>query len=323
MSSSRGPWAVLFSGQGSQCPGMGSELAGQFSLFARTFEEASDALRTDLLRLAREGDEPALAQTEVTQPLMLTFGVALARVLHEHVGLHIERTGGHSLGEITALCAADGIALRDAVTLVRARATLMQEAVPVGKGAMAALLGSAQDAEALCAAVAADTGRVLVCANYNAPDQTVISGETVAVESACMRAKEFGLHRAIPLKVSAPFHSPLLQPAAEGFRRVLVQTALHLPVAALYSNVTGARHTGSADDLRTRLAEQVAEPVRFTQQLGTMQADGMAAVLEISPKPTLAAFVRKTLGEAFVVSSVGTVADVRKLEKSGGVHGAH
>lgn len=295
---------------------MGSELAAEFSLFARTFEEASDALHLDLLRLAREGDDAALAQTEVTQPLMLTFGVALARVLREHLGYRFERLAGHSLGEITALCVAQGLGLTDAVQLVRTRATLMQSAVPPGQGAMAALLGEADAAEKLCSAVATDAAQVVVCANYNAPDQTVISGAAGAVQLACERAREFGIRRAIPLKVSAPFHSPLLQVAADKFARVLDATPLQVPQGWLYSNVTARRHGDDAGELRRLLAEQVAAPVRFVQQLGTMQADGMTAALEISPKPTLNAFVRKTLGSALPVESVGTVADIRRLEKT-------
>ena len=292
---------------------MGRELAAEFSLFARTFEEASDALSSDLLRLAREGDEAALARTEVTQPLMLTFGIALARVLHEYAGLTWTQLGGHSLGEITALCAAGSLPLDAAVSLVRSRAQPMQQAVPEGRGAMAALLGESDAAERLCVSVASETGRVLVCANYNAPDQTVISGESPAVQLACDRAREAGIRRAIVLRVSAPFHSPLLQPAAEQFARVLSATALQAPQVPVYSNVTAQPHGEDRTQIRARLAEQVAAPVRFVQQLGTMQADGMTAVLEISPRPTLAPFVRKSLGTAVAVDSAGTVADVRRL----------
>ncbi len=272
-----GHTAFLFPGQGSQKIGMLAELAEQFGLIKQSFDEASDAVGFDLWQIAQSGDK--LDQTEFTQPVLLTASVALWRLWRELGGAAPAVLAGHSLGEYSALVAAQSVAFTDAVKLVHLRGRLMQSAVPAGEGAMAAILGL-EDAqiETLCQTISQQMGQVVEAANYNAKGQVVIAGTTAAVHEAIVQAKVQGA-KTIGLPVSVPSHCSLMQPAAATLAEALANTTFHAPQYPIIQNVN-AQVEGDVDAMKTALIEQLYRPVRWTQSLHYAQALGIEYVVE-------------------------------------------
>jgi len=268
--------AFIFSGQGSQVVGMGAELAEAFAAAREVFEEVDDALGEKLSKLMREGPIETLTLTENTQPALMAVSLAVARTLEKEFGIPIEKASfvaGHSLGEYSALCAAGALTIADTARLLRRRGQAMQRAVPVGEGAMAALIGPKADV-ALAEAAAAAGAEVGVCAvaNDNNAGNVVISGSAAAVEKATLKAKELGA-RAIPVNVSAPFHCPLMQPAADEMAEALAAVAIVPPRAFLVANVT-ARPTNDPEAIRRQLVEQVTGRVRWRESVIWMAEEG-------------------------------------------------
>jgi len=292
--------ALLFPGQGSQRVGMGRDVFEASAAARAVFAAADSALSMPLSRLCFEGPEEELVATEVQQPAILATSIALLRALEERVGatgsggpLRAGFLAGHSLGEYTALVAAGALALDDALRLVRARGAFMQEAVPAGAGAMAALLGAPPEAvEASCARARAETGEVVEPANYNAPEQTVISGTQAGVHAACALAKKAGARRAVPLPVSAPFHCALMAPAAEKLAPELARIRFADPLAPVIANATAEPNEAGAR-VPELLRRQVTEPVRFTAMVRRMRELGVTRVLEIGPGRVLCGLVAR------------------------------
>ena len=289
-------FAFVFPGQGSQSVGM-LDAWGDHSLVAQTLKEASDALGEDLGRLIHEGPKEDLALTSNTQPVMLVAGVAAYRVWMSEVGVVPNAVAGHSLGEYTALVAAGALTLAQAVPLVRLRAQAMQEAVPVGTGAMAAILGmDAAKVAAGCLEVTqsfgAQSNEVVEAANFNDPSQTVISGSKLAVERACELLKANGAKRALPLPVSAPFHSSLMRPAAEKLRERLEAIEFATPQIALINNIDVAIEM-DADRICDALYRQAFGPVRWVECMQAIKARGLETVVECGPGKVLAGMVKR------------------------------
>ena len=283
-------FAFVFPGQGSQAVGMVSAFADTRSV-RQVFGEASDALGQDLWRLAWEGPAEALNATVNTQPVMLSAGYAMYRAWLEAGGATPAIVAGHSLGEYTALVAAGALAFRDAVALVRFRAQAMQEAVPLGTGAMAAILGLSDTAiRELC--VAAGQGEVVEAVNFNAPSQVVIAGHKGAVERAAASAKGAGARRAIMLPVSAPFHSSLLKPAADKLAAYLEDISFEPPTIPIVNNVDVATPADPAA-IKAALARQAASPVRWVEVIQHMSAAGVSDVAECGPGRVLAGLTRR------------------------------
>ncbi len=284
--------AFLFPGQGSQAVGMGQELADRFPAAAQTFAEADAALGFPISRLCFEGPEEQLRLTENTQPAILTVSVAAARALAEH-GVKPSLAAGHSLGEWSAHVVAGTLSFADAVRAVKTRGRAMQQAVPAGQGAMAAVLAldAALVAEA-CDEAARETGLTVQAANLNSPNQTVISGAAAAVEKASALCKAKGARKVVALAVSAPFHSELMQPAQEEVARVLAGLALgdpHIPVAA---NVTGALVT-TADATRDALIRQVTGAVRWVDCMQTLKTAGTEIFIEVGSGKVLCGLLKQ------------------------------
>jgi [acyl-carrier-protein] S-malonyltransferase len=285
--------ALLFPGQGSQEVGMGREVAELSPAARATFAAADAALSFPLSRLCFEGPEEELVRTENQQPAILATSVALLRALEERVALAPACVAGHSLGEYTALVASGALDFEDALRLVHARGRFMQEAVPEGRGAMAAVMGCAPAAvEAACKAAAAESGRAVSPANYNGPAQTVISGDAVAVELACLRARQEGAKRTVPLDVSAPFHCALMAPAAAKLELELARVTFRAPRAPVVTNVEAAPCSDPAR-FPALLARQVTAPVRFTEMVQQMAGAGVTRVLEIGPGRVLTGLVAR------------------------------
>ena len=290
------PFAFVFPGQGSQSVGM-LDAWGDHPVVADTLREASDALGEDLGRLIHEGPKEALGLTTNTQPVMLVAGVAAWRVWRAEGGALPSAVAGHSLGEYSALVAAGVLTLADAAPLVRFRAAAMQEAVPVGMGAMAAILG--MDAERVrvgCAEAQATFGagstEVVEAVNFNDPAQTVIAGSKAAVEKACEVLKANGAKRALPLPVSAPFHSSLMKPAAERLREKLAGVALAAPKVPLINNIDVAVES-DADRIRDALYRQAFGPVRWVECVQAMRARDIDAIVECGPGKVLAGMTKR------------------------------
>ncbi|HEX5067997.1 MAG TPA: ACP S-malonyltransferase [Myxococcota bacterium] len=285
--------ALLFPGQGSQEVGMGREVAELSRAARATFAAADAALSFPLSRLCFEGPEEDLVRTENQQPAILATSVALLRALEERGALAPACVAGHSLGEYTALVASGALDFEDALRLVHARGRFMQEAVPEGRGAMAAVMGCAPSVvEAACAAAAAESGRAVSPANYNGPAQTVISGDAVAVELACLRARQEGARRTVPLDVSAPFHCALMAPAAAKLELELARVPFRAPSAPVITNVEAAPCSDPAR-FPALLAKQVTAPVRFTEMVQQMAGAGVTRVLEIGPGRVLTGLVAR------------------------------
>lgn len=287
-------FAFVFPGQGSQSVGMMSAY-GDSSVVRATFDEASAALAEDLWQLLADGPAEALAQTVNTQPVMLTAGVAAYRLWLDKAGRLPAVVAGHSLGEYSALVAAGVIAFADAVPLVRLRAAAMQEAVPAGTGAMAAILGLDDDkiAEACAeAAAASGEGAVVEPVNFNGPGQTVIAGSKAAVERACDACKARGAKRALLLPVSAPFHSSLIRPAADKLAARLAELSFAAPQIPVINNVDVAIESDSAR-IKDALIRQAYSPVRWVETIRRMAAMDITTVAECGPGKVLAALTRR------------------------------
>lgn len=277
-------FAFVFPGQGSQSLGMMAAY-GDSAVVRATFDEASAALGRDLWQLVTDGPAEALSQTVNTQPLMLTAGIAVWRLWQAMGGAQPAMLAGHSLGEYSALVAAGVLPLKAAVPLVELRAKAMQEAVPAGAGAMAAIMGmEAEAVKATCAEVA--QGEAVQAVNFNSPEQTVIAGQAAAVQRAADACKAKGAKRAVMLAVSAPFHSSLMQPAAERLQAALADVAFQAPAIAVINNVDVAVVADPAQ-IKAALVRQAASPVRWVETMRAMQAAGVTHVFECGPGKVL------------------------------------
>jgi len=289
-------FAFVFPGQGSQSVGM-LDAWGDHAVVAQTLQEASDALGEDVAKLIHEGPKEALALTTNTQPVMLVAGVAAYRVWMAEVGQAPAAVAGHSLGEYSALVAAGSLTLAQAAPLVRLRAQAMQDAVPVGQGAMAAILGmDAAKVAAGCLEVTqsfgAGSAEVVEAVNFNDPAQTVIAGSKAAVEKACEVLKANGAKRALPLPVSAPFHSRLMQPAAEKLKERLTSIDLVAPQIPLVNNIDVAVETDPAR-IRDALYRQAFGPVRWVECVQAIKARGLTTLVECGPGKVLAGMAKR------------------------------
>ena len=310
--------AFIFPGQGSQAIGMGAELAETFAAARAVFEEVDDALNQKLFKLMREGPEDQLTLTENAQPALMAVSLAVMRTLEAEFGVAVTRAAfvaGHSLGEYSALCAAGAITLADTARLLKRRGQAMQRAVPVGEGAMASLIGPKTDV-ALAEAAAAAGAEVGVCvvANDNNTGNVVISGDKAAVDKAIEKAKELGA-RAILLNVSAPFHCPLMQPAADEMAEALAAAIVVAPKAPLVANVT-ARPVHDPDVIRGLLVDQVTGRVRWRESMEWLAGEGgVTRFAEIGSGKVLTGMAKRIAPDA-EASAVGAPADLEAFAKS-------
>ena len=311
--------AFVFPGQGSQAVGMGQELAQAFPLARQLFEEVDDALSQHLSRLMFEGPEEDLRLTENAQPALMAVSLAVVRVLEREGGVALAEkaqfVAGHSLGEYSALAAVGALELADAARLLKRRGQAMQEAVPVGEGAMAALLGLDLEAAAEVAAeaAAAAEGGPEVCApaNDNAPGQVVVSGHKAAVERAIELASERGARRCVLLPVSAPFHCALMAPAAEVMAEALAATTLRPPELPLVANVT-AQPVTSPETIRRLLVDQVTSMVRWRESVLAMKDAGVETLVELGAGKVLSGLARR-IDRALTGTAAGTPEDIEAL----------
>lgn len=307
--------AFVFPGQGSQAVGMGAALADAFPVVREVFEEVDDALGQKLSVLMRDGPAEDLTLTANTQPALMAHSIAAMRVLEKEAGVDIANArfvAGHSLGEYSALCAAGAISLTDTARLLRIRGEAMQAAVPVGQGAMAALIGV--DLEGAQKAIdAAQEGGVCEIANDNAPGQVVISGDKARVEAVCAGAKEFGAKLAKLLPVSAPFHSSMMAPAAERMQEALAQTKVVAPRTDLIANVI-ANVASTPADIRRLLVEQVTGRVRWTESVVFMADSGVTQFVEVGSGKVLCGLIKRIARDAAAIN-VGEPGDIETYLK--------
>ena len=307
--------AFIFPGQGSQSVGMGQALAAASPHAREVFQEVDDALGQKLFKLMSEGPESDLLLTENAQPAIMANAIAVLRVLEREGGVRLaekaDYVAGHSLGEYTALCAAGALDLATTARLLKLRGQAMQAAVPVGEGAMAAILGADRD-KAQAIADAAAEGEVCTVANDNDPSQVVISGAREAIERAIPLAKEMGAKRAILLPVSAPFHCPLMQPAADAMQAALADVALQSPLVPVFANVTAAP-VSDPEVIKALLVEQVTGMVRWRESVIAMFDAGVHDFVEFGGK-VLGSMVKRSSPDA-VTTSVVSMDDIEALLK--------
>jgi len=311
--------AFLFPGQGSQAVGMGKALADAFVSAREVFQEIDDALSQKLSKLMWEGPESDLTLTENAQPAIMAASLAIIRVLEKQGGLdlasHARLVAGHSLGEYSALAAVGAFALSDAARLLKARGQAMQAAVPVGEGGMSALLGAEIDqAEDLAQECARVGGGICVIANDNAPGQVVISGSKTAIDKAPELAKAKGIKRAMALNVSAPFHSPLMQPAADRMREALARVTIRPPAAPVVANVTAAQ-VNEPETIRQLLVQQVTARVRWRESVLTFRALGVDTTIEAGGNKVLTGMVKR-IDKDLATVTLDTPADIEAFAKA-------
>jgi [acyl-carrier-protein] S-malonyltransferase len=302
--------ALVFPGQGSQAVGMGAELAKAFPAARKVFDEVDAALDQKLSHIMFEGPLDTLTLTENAQPALLAVSIAALRVLEER-GFRLAQgakfVAGHSLGEYSALCAAGALSIADGARLLRIRGRAMQAAVPVGQGAMAALLGVGKDVAEKLAAAAAE-GEVCQLANDNEPTQAVISGAKTAIDRAAKLAKEHGVRRFIPLNVSAPFHCALMQPAADAMAKALATTTVNPPAVPLIANVTAGPISDPAE-IKRRLVEQVTGTVRWREGVAAMAAAGVTDIVEVGAGKVLSGLAKRIV-PSLNATSVGAPQEI-------------
>jgi len=303
--------AFIFPGQGSQAVGMGAALAGASRPARDVFDEVDEALGRNLFRLMREGPDEELKLTENAQPAIMAHSIAVLRTMGVQVADVASFVAGHSLGEYSALCAAGSFDLATTAKLLKLRGQAMQQAVPVGEGAMAALLG-ADLALAQKIAEAASEGEICTVANDNDPSQVVISGQKSAIDRAIAMAKDMGAKRAVPLPVSAPFHCPLMEPAAEAMRDALSYVVVAPPAVPVFANVTAQPET-DPDTIRSQLVEQVTGMVRWRESVANMVDAGVDQFVEIGGK-VLGSMVKRIAPDA-QVTSVVTIQEIEAAAK--------
>ena len=308
--------AFIFPGQGSQAVGMGKALAEASVIARAVFEEVDEALGQHLFKLMSEGPEDELQLTENAQPAIMANAIATLRVLEKEGGIRLadkaDYVAGHSLGEYSALCAAGSLDLATTALLLKHRGLAMQAAVPVGVGAMAALLGADVEKARIIANAAAE-GEVCTVANDNDPSQVVISGAREAIERAVNIAKEYGAKRAVLLPVSAPFHCPLMQPAADAMEKALAEARIDSPLVPVFANVT-AQPVSDPDTIRRLLVEQVTGMVRWREPVLAMAGTGVERFVEFGGK-VLGPMVRRIAPDVDAVSVI-TMDDIEALVKA-------
>jgi [acyl-carrier-protein] S-malonyltransferase len=311
--------AFVFPGQGSQAAGMGRALAEAFPAARHVFEEVDDALKQKLSKLMFEGPESDLTLTENAQPALMAVSQAVLKVLEAEgqwtLAAKARFVAGHSLGEYSALAAAGSLSLPDAARLLKLRGQAMQKAVPVGVGAMAALLGlDLPAAQEIAEAAAQETGKICSAANDNAPGQVVVSGHKEAVERAIAIAAEKGARRSVLLPVSAPFHCALMQPAADAMGEALEKTMLGVPAVPVIANVTAAP-VSEPGQIRKLLVEQVTATVRWRESIEAMKKEGVTRIFELGAGKVLAGLTKR-IDREIEASSVGTPEDIEAALKA-------
>lgn len=311
-------YAFVFPGQGSQFVGMGKELSDNFASAREVFEEVDSALGQNLFKLMTNGPESELMLTANTQPALMAHSMAVVRVLEKEFGISLKDkaayVAGHSLGEYSAACAAGVFSLEDTAKLLHIRGSAMQKAVPLGIGGMAAVIGmSFKDVSALVEACS-NGDSFCVAANDNSDGQVVLSGHMAAIDKAVEIATEFGAKRCVKLAVSAPFHSPLMQPAAESMVRAFMQVESHDAQIPLIANVS-AESVSDHRQIIKNLIDQVTGTVRWRETMAFMQEQGVTDIIELGAGKVLSGLVKRSLKE-INTASVGNIADIEELAKN-------